>query len=599
MKLSRIYSNKADVFGPIDFLGGLNVIIAEIRLPENRNRDTHNLGKTTLGRLIDFCLLSKRDPRLFPFKQTAIFGDFDFFLEIELLTQGFLTIRRSVKEHSKISIKHHSAGRQDLSELLEAAWDHFDLPFERAKDIIDGTLGLSALKPWPYRKGLGYLVRTQEDYNDVFQLGKFQSAAHSEWKPFVAQVLGFRGDIASDLYEKEDALQEKQGIASTVRSELGGSVSDLSKVEGLLQIKRKEADDKAKYLAAFDFRNQDKQKTKELVDKFDEEISSLNRERYALSQSKRRIQTSLEDDQVMFSSDEAEILFKEAGALFPEQLKRDFDQLTAFNKAISDERRGYLSEELGEIEANLKKIGTQLNDLGKRRAQALSYLSERDVFVKYRATSEELVSVRADILNIERQRGHLKRLQDLRAEIRLLDEEKIHLQIALEANVEEQNQDTSSFFSVVRSYFNEIIEEVLERKALLSVFPNSFGHLEFRAEILDDSGNATSADLGHTYRKLLCIAFDLAVLRAHSDEEYPRFVFHDGVLESLDDRKKLNLIDVMRRYSAYDIQQIVTAIDSDLPTLVDDPETVFSPNEVVAVLHDEGESGRLFKMKTW
>ena len=55
-------------------------------------------------------------------------------------------------------------------------------------------------------------------------------------------------------------------------------------------------------------------------------------------------------------------------------------------------------------------------------------------------------------------------------------------------------------------------------KALLSVFPNRDGYLDFKAEILDDSGNATSADLGHTYRKLLCIAFDLSILRAHKNE---------------------------------------------------------------------------------
>jgi hypothetical protein len=36
--------------------------------------------------------------------------------------------------------------------------------------------------------------------------------------------------------------------------------------------------------------------------------------------------------------------------------------------------------------------------------------------------------------------------------------------------------------------------------ALLSVSPNQEGHLEFKAEILDESGNTTSADLGHTYR---------------------------------------------------------------------------------------------------
>ena len=35
MKLSKLYSNKPDVFEPVDFAPGLNVVMAEIRLPEN------------------------------------------------------------------------------------------------------------------------------------------------------------------------------------------------------------------------------------------------------------------------------------------------------------------------------------------------------------------------------------------------------------------------------------------------------------------------------------------------------------------------------------------------------------------------------------
>ena len=48
MKLSRLYSNKPDLFESLDFAQGLNVVMAEIRLPENREKDTHNLGKTTV-----------------------------------------------------------------------------------------------------------------------------------------------------------------------------------------------------------------------------------------------------------------------------------------------------------------------------------------------------------------------------------------------------------------------------------------------------------------------------------------------------------------------------------------------------------------------
>lgn len=154
-------------------------------------------------------------------------------------------------------------------------------------------------------------------------------------------------------------------------------------------------------------------------------------------------------------------------------------------------------------------------------------------------------------------------------------------------------------FSAIRVFFSEIVEDVIDRKALLSVSPNQLGHLEFKAEILDESGNATSADLGHTYRKLLCIAFDLAILRAHLDDKFPRFVYHDGVFESLDNRKKENLLIVIRRYADLGLQPTITLIDSDVPARAADEEPVFSADEVIITLHDEGQKGRLFKMTTW
>ena len=42
--------------------------------------------------------------------------------------------------------------------------------------------------------------------------------------------------------------------------------------------------------------------------------------------------------------------------LFRGQIKKDFDQLISFNKAITGERRSYLAEDLAEIDEELKKI---------------------------------------------------------------------------------------------------------------------------------------------------------------------------------------------------------------------------------------------------
>jgi uncharacterized protein YydD (DUF2326 family) len=411
--------------------------------------------------------------------------------------------------------------------------------------------------------------------------------------------LGFDAQLISSHYEKEDQLKKKEATAQTIKNELGGSVEDISKIEGIMLLKQQEADKKQKLLDAFDFRAQDKDRTKQLVDVIDEGIASLNGERYSLNQNKKKILASLEEDQILFNPDEAQRLFEEAGVLFNGQIKKDFQQLIAFNRAITDERRKYLQEDRSEVEAELKRVNAELNVLGKRRADTLSFLSGTDVFTKYKQVSDDMVILRADITSLERQKGFLHRLQVLRTDIRALTEEKGHLQTQIEADVEQQNSDKTSLFSSIRLFFSEIVEDVIDRKALLSVSPNQLGHLEFKAEILDESGNATSADLGHTYRKLLCIAFDMAVLRAHLNDKFPRFVYHDGVFESLDDRKKENLLAVIRRYADLGIQPVITLIDSDLPSRNEKSDLVFNENEIVLTLHDEAERGRLFKIRAW
>ena len=598
MKLSRLYSDQPDKFTPVEFVSGLNVVLAEIRLPENRNKDTHNLGKTTLGRVLDFSFLAGRNPKFFLFKHLDLFKHFVFFLEIELANGSYVSVRRSVATPSKIAFKKHATGHQDFSTLSAHEWDHFDVPFQRAKELLDGVLDWRTLKPWAYRKGLGYFLRSQDDFRDVFHLRKFASS-HADWKPFLAHILGFDNKLIVQHYAKEEELAKKQKTEQTINLELGGSVGEASKIDGILLLKQREVEKKQQFLDVFDFRAQDKAQTKQLVDEVDEEIAELNARRYSLAQNRKKIVSSLEEDQILFNPDDAKKLFEEVGVLFEGQIKKDFHQLIAFNKAITDERYNYLQEERTDIEAELTRINVDLNALGKQRSKILAFLSGTDAFGKYKRGSAELVTLRADISALERQRGFLHRLQELRTNIRTLAEERGHLQTEIEVDVEAQNADKSSVFSEIRLFFNEIVEEVINRKALLSVSPNQQGHLEFKAEIMDEAGNATSADMGHTYRKLLCIAFDMALLRAHFDEKFPRFVYHDGGFESLDDRKKENLLAILRQYADLGIQSVITLIDSDMPAGSKDSPPLFDDREIVLRLHDENKHGRLFKMPAW
>ncbi|MDL0431550.1 DUF2326 domain-containing protein [Marinobacter sp. TBZ242] len=598
MKLTKIYSNQDEIFAPIFLNDGLNAVIAEIRKPENKEKDTHNLGKTTLARLLDFLLLAQRNKKQFLFKHLSMFESFVFFLEVQITSEKFLTIRRSVSKPSKISFKYHNEKHQDFTQLDDAHWDHAGVTFDRARNVLDSALDLRDLSPWSYRQITGYLLRTQNDYTDVFQLQKFKGK-HETWKPFLAQVLGFESAFITEQYETEKKVDSAEKSLETVKTELGGLNLDSGKIEGLLQLKLRESEKKESLLSQFDFREEDAKLAEVTISDYDRELADLTTRRYYLNQSKSEIEESIKDNSILFDTEQAKQLFEEAGVLFKDQIKKDFDQLIEFNQAITEERKSYLEEDLKEINDELGNIKAQIENLSGERSKNLRFIKEVDVFEKYKSISRDLVKIKADIETLERQRENLKRLQELRSELRNIKSQLSEVQEEIEHNVDTINGDPNSRFSKVREYFSDIVEKVLSRKALLSVSVNQQGHIEFLAEILDDDGNSTSADLGHTYKKLLCVAFDLSILRVHLEGRFPRWLYHDGIFESLDNRKKENLLEVIHEYTDLGIQMIVTAIDSDLPARNTQDSPVFSNAQVVLRLHDEDSSGRLFRMASW
>lgn len=248
MKLSKIYCNKPEIMSPIHFKDGLNVVLAQVHRPTELEKDTHNLGKTTLCKLIDFCFLSKKQKEFFLFKQPA-FSDFIFYLEIELPDGSYVTVRRGVADPNKIAFKKHPARNQDFTEL--ETWDH-DVSFEKAKTILEGLLDWEGLNFWSYRNELNYLLRTQDDYKDVFHLKKF-GPKHVQWKPFLAYLLGLDGQLLCDLYAKKEALNNKRELEQTVKAEVPREIADLgSNLEGLILLKSSEAERKQAILDDFE-----------------------------------------------------------------------------------------------------------------------------------------------------------------------------------------------------------------------------------------------------------------------------------------------------------------------------------------------------------
>tara|TARA_E500000305_G_scaffold71123_1_gene56938 strand:- start:226 stop:2022 length:1797 start_codon:yes stop_codon:yes gene_type:complete len=598
MKLVRLYSNLDHYFTPVDFNPGFNAVVAEIRHPENRKKSSHNLGKSTLARVVDFCLLGKVDKNHFFKKRDDLFSEFVFFLEVLLLDGNFLTIRRAVSAPSKISFKKSDIDEPDLTSLADEEWTHANLPFENAQGLLDGYLDFADISPWKYREALGYFLRRQSDYDDVFKLQRHMGP-DIFWKPVLARVLGLDAELFRERYSLHNDIEQKQAELIAFEGRSGASDEQLENADALLQLREAEAERIQSEIDQFDFEDADSVTTDRLVEGIDQKIAELNERRYALSYSVRQIQDALQEDRITFDPAKAKKLFEEAGALFPDQIKTDFEQLIAFNRSITEERSQYLKNELKEINSELADIHDELSTLNTERKSALDFLRSEDVFEKYKEVSAKISKLHSEIEILRKQQEYRTNIQEKRENLRSLKSKYSTQQGVAERHVRSVSRDVGSLLAETRMHFSSIIERVLGRKALLNVFVNSEGNLDFRADFVDANELSTSEGDGTSYRKLMCVAFDLAVLRAHLGGKFPRFVYHDGIFEALDPRPKKNLLDIIREYSDLGIQTVITLIGSDAPPPEPDETEVLEAREIIVKLHDDGKDGRLFKFESW
>lgn len=589
----RLYANK-DELQEVEFRSGLNVVIGEIHLEKDRDKDTHNLGKSTLCQLIDFCLLRVKSKDFFLFEHEDVFREFVFFLELQLQDGRYLTIRRGVRKHTKISILISEERGVDARDLEDGSWTHGNLSFEKAKDLVDGLLSYDSLDPWSYRKVMPYLLRGQTDFNDVFRPSRFHGKDR-EWKPFLLSIMGFNHKAFTRRYDLEGEIAALKTQESILAARLAGGSDDSGELDALIAIRQKGVNDLQKFLDDFELEPHDKRAVTELVNGTDEQIARLNDRRYELRFSISQIEKALDKEQILFSTSEAKKLFEEAGILFEGQIERSYDQLLSFNRDITEERRAYLTTDLKEAQEELRDIETELEGLDKRRSKLLRELGSEDVVAKYKAATDEQIERRTELEGLKTRREQIRELQRMRQQIA----EKKAVLTACDAEIHDNIDFVSAteqdgIFGKLRGWFDDIVYRVVGQHGMLSVSANTEGHAEPRAEILNKSGVSTNQDEGTTYRKLLCIAFDLALILAHDGNGFPTFVYHDDALGSLDNRKRENLRDVMRSCADRGVQQIITVIDSDLPS----PD-FFDEDEIVLRLNDEGDAGRLFKMKEW
>ena len=468
-------------------------------------------------------------------------------------------------------------------------WDKEDVAFETAKSMLNSYLDYDVLTNWPYRKSISYFLRSQKDYMDVFQLNKFKGK-HITWKPFVFNLLGFDGSLVEEKLQCDDEIEIKKTEILTLQKQASINITERDKIVGLIEIKTEEKNRAEEEIDKFNFYTQDVVVTRELINSIDIQLQSLNSERYRLGYEIKKINTSLEQTSSNIRLDKLKELYNEVELFFPESLSKQYEELERFTDAISTERRKYLEENLYVLKKEYTKINDAIKCKEQERSEKISILTEVDVYDKFKIYQKELASLEAELSLLQVKLSLIDRSSTIRTEIdKLKDERKEYIDRILEAIDGRAHAD-------INRIFNQIVTEVTGTNAIISIKLNSDANVEFEADYQTTAQVTTSEADGTSYKKLLCVAFDIALLVSYSSHSFYRFVYHDGVLEGLDDRVKQRLIMVTQRIcSEYGLQYILSLIDSDIPKNVKESCQEFPMDAVCLNLNDMDDDGKLFK----
>ncbi|WP_295022701.1 DUF2326 domain-containing protein [Sulfurimonas sp.] len=586
MKLCKIYAN--GLFHNVEFSEGLNVIIGKISNRDDSEKDTHNLGKSLLLEVIDFLLLKKvaQKDRYF-LTRNKIFASYVFFAEIKLNNGKHLLIKRAVENNTKISFK-LSDNKLEKFDIDVKEWDDSDLAIDKARETLNTYLGFDILPKWKYRKTLNYFMRYQNDYIDVFKLSKFQGV-HKDWKPMVFDLLGFNGELIKqklELEEEYDALEKKITLLET---ENKVSSTDEDKVRGLLDIKTDEVQEISAQINKFDFHQQDNEQKKYLIEELENQIKVANTQHYGVKHEILKVEQALMVEIDNINLEEIQTLYSEIQLFFPNELLTEFKKVINFNRSITQERNIFLKENLTDLKAQSEQLDNSLKQLEAEKSSILSDLTDKDSYDKFKKYQMNLSKIEADVIVLEEKLLNISKMSQMQETLAQLSSSINQKIVELKSAIAEQKHKH------LRKLFNEFTMDILNTPAVLSVRANKENNIEFEAEYQNkDSLVSTDLASGNTYKKILCAAFDVSLLQHYNENSFYKFVYHDGVLDTLDIRKKEKYIEFIRKLTKkYDVQYILTAIESEINQL----QNAFSiqDDEVCLTLSDDSCEGKLFK----
>lgn len=531
----------------ISFHKGINLIIDETRTTD-RKESGNNVGKTTVLKLIDFCLGGKgeniyKDPE---FKEKGSNTHVENFLknnniiislvlkedlDIEtseeiFIRRNFLSRRNKIQE---INGKYHS--NNDFTKELKRLIFKSTAPKPTFRQIIAKNIRYEKSRLINTIKVLDPHTK-KEEYEALYFFWLGIPIDESERKQQLLSLIKIENDLQKRLRKEHTLSQIEQSLIIINRK-----IKELEKKKELFNLN-------VNYENELNKLNSIKSKINSLTT----QISQLELRKSLIIESKEELEKEIANINV----EQIKSLYEEAKLLIP-NIQKTFEETLKFHNEMLEEKKSFIIKDLPKIEDTIKMLQNELSELIIQEKKLSELLQKSDVF-------DELEKIITELNELYEQKGNFEEQKRLWEQtIANVENYKIELE-KIEKNILSKEELLKERITIFNKYFSEISQKLYGEQFILSYDRNEKG---YELQITTLSGNP-----GTGKKKGQIAAFDLAYIQFAEAVgiECLHFILHDQI-ENVHDNQITSLLNEI--VSNINCQYILPVLRDKLPNDID------------------------------
>lgn len=565
LKKLSIYNNKG-IIREIFFKRGVNLIVDETNETQRLQATGNNVGKTTVLRLIDYCLGAKGDEI---YKDSEFSGqpntDIEFFLkQTEVVITLEMVEELNGEEENVISISRNFLKQKQKKQTINGVSYNDEEFTKKLEDLIFHT---TINKP-SFRQMIAKNIRiTPERMTNILKvLVKFTKT--EEYEALYLFWLGIDTASSAEKAKLIEKRQQEKRFQNRLKNESKGDLAFIEQqlvfLVGQIAELEKQKDDfnlNERYEEDIKMLND----TKKRLNNIASEISVLEERKNLILESK----TDLEAQYTNINTQQIALLYEKAKVLIP-FLQVSFEQTVQFHNDLLTEKLAYITRELPTINQQLKSLNISLE---KHRTKEISLTQK----VKKMEVWDSLERIIAALNSLYERKGNLEKQKEYWLQsidtIKNIDEELA----IIDKSIGSEEKLIQNRITLFNKYFSRMSELLYGEHYLLFQKKKENG---YDLAIQNIEGNPSTGK-----KKGQIAAFDFAYIQ-FADELAIRclhFILHDQ-LENIHDNQLNTLFEVANQLNG---QYIVPILRDKVPENID-----ISPYTILTLSQDN----KLFKI---